>query len=304
MNRRNFLGIASTATAALATGQTFASTKLHDDGTTDNKQNGLRVRFIGTGAADWDGRDERGEWRRYSSILIDNRILIDFTAQGFDMLPSGCMPEAIFYTHSHGDHYNAEAAVKLGVRRVYIHQSWFDRAVAEFGKASKKLGLKKPETIPFCIAQPIQAADVTFVALPANHATSFTMEQAVVFIVQKGGTRLLYATDTGGLPGVTTRYAGIDAHTKETQPITALIMEATMGIDHEIDFRYFNHSSVATVEKTVKVLTMTNRYLPPKGQPVYITHMARTLFGTQAETEESLPKPLQPAYDGLEVIFQ
>lgn len=37
----------------------------------------LLVRFLGTGAADWNGMDERGELRRLSSVLLDNRILID-----------------------------------------------------------------------------------------------------------------------------------------------------------------------------------------------------------------------------------
>ena len=31
----------------------------------------LLVRFLGTGAADWDGVDERGELRRLSSVLLD-----------------------------------------------------------------------------------------------------------------------------------------------------------------------------------------------------------------------------------------
>ena len=33
----------------------------------------LKVRFLGTGAADWNGRDARGELRRLSSILVDVR---------------------------------------------------------------------------------------------------------------------------------------------------------------------------------------------------------------------------------------
>lgn len=302
MDRRKFIGIATTATAALATGQ--ASSAATKAATAHKPTDGIMVRFIGTGAADWNGRDERGEWRRFSSILLDNSVLIDFTMQGFDMMPPSCRPEAIFYTHSHDDHYSPEAALKLGAKRVYVHQSWFDRATADFKAASHKAGLPMPSIIPICIAQPISECGLTFTPLPANHATSHIMEHSVIYLVQKGNTRLLYATDTGGLPGVSTRYAGIDAHTAESRPITAFIMEATMGIDHEIDFRYFNHSSVATVQKTVQVLSMTKRYAPPAGQHVYITHMARGLFGTHAETEKALPSPLRPAYDGLEVLFK
>jgi len=80
-------------------------------------------------------------------------------------------------------------------------------------------------------------------------------------------------------------------------------MEATMGIDHDNDFRIFTHSSVGMVHRIVEVLRKTKRYTPVAEQPVYLTHMARTLHGTQAELDASLPQPLKAAYDGLEVTF-
>ena len=51
-------------------------------------------------------------------------------------------------------------------------------------------------------------------------------------------------------------------------------------------------------------LEKTKRYTPAEGQPVYLTHMARTLHGTQAELDASLPGPLRAARDGEEVIFK
>ena len=77
----------------------------------------LKVRFLGTGAADWNGRDARGELRRLSSILVDDGVLVDFTSTALDMLPEGVRPEAILYTHSHDDHYDPKAALGLGVKR-------------------------------------------------------------------------------------------------------------------------------------------------------------------------------------------
>jgi aspartate/tyrosine/aromatic aminotransferase len=71
-----------------------------------------------------------------------------------------------------------------------------------------------------------------------------------------------------------------------------------------LDFRKFSHTSVGEVERIVKVLEKTKRYAPAEGQPVYLTHMARTLHGTQAELDANLPKPLRAAYDGLEVVFK
>ena len=114
---------------------------------------------------------------------------------------------------------------------------------------------------------------------------------------------MLYATDTGGLPAVAARMAGIDAHVPG-KGITALVMEATMGIDYEEDYRLYTHSSVALVKRTVDVLISTKRYIPQENQPVYLTHMARTLHGTQAELDTNLPAPLKAAYDGLEVMLK
>lgn len=36
---------------------------------------------------------------------------------------------------------------------------------------------------------------------------------------------------------------------------------------------------------------------------VYLSHMSRSLHGSQAELDATLPAPLQAAHDGLEVVF-
>lgn len=303
MNRRAFMGL--TAASLVTAGQgrveaTLLGTKVANGSLASE---GLAVRFLGTGAADWKGKDERGELRRLSSILVDRWVLVDFTPTDADMVPEGCQPEVIFYTHSHGDHYHPEAALKLGVKQVYLSHTWYDIAKAGFAKAAKSLNLPVPTITPLYVGQPVTLGDLTFTPLPANHATGHLFEQTLIYLIEKQQARVLYATDTGGLPAATTRMIGIDAHEKG-KPITGLIMEATMGMEHDIDFRIFTHTSVGQVARTVQVLTQTKRYLPPVGQPVYITHLARTLHGTQAELDTHLPEPLRAAYDGLEVIFQ
>ena len=262
----------------------------------------LKVRFLGTGAADWNGVDERGELRRLSSSLWDNLVLIDFTPTDEDMLPPGVRPEVIFYTHSHGDHYNPYSALKLGVKRVYLGSTWVERARDNFAKASSETGLQVPEIIPVSPGDKATVFGLTFTTLPSNHATGDRKEQTLMYLVEKQENRVLYATDTGGIPAIAARLAGIDPHEKGA-PITGLIMEATMGIDGDEDFRIFTHSSVRTVERTVHMLLREKRYTPAEGQPVYLTHMARTLHPRQAELDTTLPPPLKAAYDGLEVVF-
>jgi len=303
MDRRKFLGVTATAAAAIAAQPIVSATEMAGRKESKKKSEGIHVRFLGTGAADWAGKDERGELRRLSSILVENSFLIDFTDTAMDMLPSDVHPDTIFYTHSHNDHYRPDAALKIGIKHVYLGQTWYDIAVDEFRAASRRLGVDMPEITPLFVGSHVKVGDITVTALPANHATGHIYEQTLIYLLEKDDARILYATDTGGLPAIATRLAGIDAHDRNGKPITGLIMEATMGIDYEVDYRIFTHSSVGLVHRTYQVLAGTKRYAPPAGQPVYLTHMARTLHGTQAELDAKLPAPLKAAYDGLEVDF-
>lgn len=307
MDRRIFLKTmgAATAAAAVSGAGLSAAPARRDKKTAEPKETGLRVRFLGTGAADWKGPDDRGEHRRLSSVLIDNRILIDFTPTDADMLPEGCKPECIFYTHSHGDHFNPEALLKLGVPVAHLGKTWLSRAWKAFTDASAKTGLPVPEIVPLSIGETVVSGDVRITALPANHAIDDT-EQALIYLIEKGPTRIIYATDTGGIMGVAARIAGIDPHVKSGNPIHGLIMEATMGMGDkgDEDFRLFTHSSVNTVHRTTKMLLKRKRLILKDGDSVYLTHMARTLHGTQAELDATLPAPLKAAYDGLEVVFE
>lgn len=299
MDRKTFLKTSAASILAASTSSLHAKTF---DAVTAQSE-GLKVRFLGTGAADWNGRDERGEHRRLSSILMDDRIFVDLTATNLEMIPAEAHPDTIFYTHSHGDHYHPATALRAGVRRVYLSQTWYDIAKADFQRAAKQTELPMPEIIPLYVGQRVQVGDIAITPLPASHATGYQFEQTLIYLIEKQGVRLIYATDTGGIPAVAARLAGIDAHDRPGNPITALIMEATMGIGYDDDFRSFTHTSVAGVERVVRVLEKTKRYTPPTDQPVYLTHMARTLHGTQAELDEQLPKPLRAARDGEEVIF-
>lgn len=306
MDRRSFIKIA--AASALAVGAKGANAAIFDGENYRNAMQqddaGLSVRFLGTGAADWFDKDERGEYRRLSSVLLEGHIIIDFTPSAKDMIPPMAHPDTIFYTHSHGDHYNPKAAIELGIKRVYLSNTWYDCAVADFTREAKKLKVSAPEIIPLYVGQSVEVGGVRFTPAPANHATAKRYEQPLIYVVEKGHVRLLYATDTATLPAYTTRWLNIDRHVAEAKPLTAIIMEATMGMGHNEDYRLFTHSSVFDVERMVKVLTSTKRYTPPVGQPVYLTHMARTMHGTQAELDAQLPAPLKAAYDGLEVVFR
>ena len=285
---------------------------------------GIRVRFLGSGAAGWKSAwaAENPHMRRQSSVLLENRTLIDFTMCSFDKLPAGCRPEALFQTHSHGDHYNPIAAVKSGVKRVYVHESWAAAAKAEIAAAAEKLQLPTPEVIALAFAKPVVEGDLTLTCVPSNHSTSRVtdgvLERTAMYLVEKGPSRLLYATDTGGIPGDAARMIGIDAHISEKakaesfadnpfvhrpEPITALIMEATNG-DLDDDFRVFVHSGVKTVARIVSALKKTKRFCPPDGQSAYLTHLGLRYRDWPAERiDAELPDGIKAASDGLELTL-
>lgn len=299
MDRRSFLGVA--AASVLAAAEQSVSAKVPEALRFDPEEKGILVKFLGTGAASGSGPQKLG--RRHSAILVENEFLVDLTEDSLDLVPEGLVPEALFYTHSHPDHYEPSAALKLGVKKIYVSNTWFDMARKDFTKAAKEMGVSMPQMYPIVVGAPVQVGEVSVTAVPANHATDNMLEQTVIYLLEKNGVRLLYATDTAGITGFAARMIGIDAHKKPGNPITGLIMEATMGMDHEEDFRLYNHSSVMTIIHTVNVLMQTERLRLPAGDNVYVTHMSKSLHDPMPGIDARWPKPLKAASDGLEVVF-
>ena len=290
IDRRSFLWLA----AAAVSERSFAS-----EGASAQAGGGLKLRFLGTGAVDWaEGPNEHGEVRRFTSALVEGKVLLDFTARSHEMLPEGCRPEALFYTHSHRDHFNAAAAIDIGVKRVYCHESWANTAAQKLEEAAK--GRPVPAVNGLRFGEPVVECGVSFTALPANHSTRRKGERCAIYVVDKSATRLLYATDTCGIPRDALKYAGLERDAR--RPITAIVMEATAGLGHENDPRFFfSHSSVDLVARTVRALQESGRYRPPAPRPVWITHLIRSQYGPMAELEKTLPAPVKAAYDGLEI---
>ena len=326
ISRRNFLA-SSTALAAVAgctTGKTTTSGAAPAQEI--STESGIRVRFLGTGAAGW-----KPEWaaknphmRRQSSVLLENKVLIDFTMCSFDKMPKDCHPEVLFQTHSHGDHYNPKAAVKSGVKRMYVQETWADAARQEVAMAAAELALPAPEVIGLPFGKPVVECGMRFTGVPANHSTSRVtdgvLEHTSLYLVEKGTSRLLYATDTGGIMGDAARMIGIDPHVKEKsftryaasapyvrkpQALTAFIMEAT-NTDLDEDFRIFVHSSVQTVSRIVNMLVKNDRLKLPPGQHAYLTHLGlgdKYRGWPSEKINAELPAPLHAAYDGLELVL-
>lgn len=268
----------------------------------------LTLKFLGTGASGWTGPD-CGR-RRHSSVLLDGKVLIDLTFSAKGMLGEGCHPKTIFYTHSHGDHFDPEMALETGVKKAYVSCTWVERAKQRFAEASAKTGIAAPEIMPLEIGQKVVEEGICFTAMPGNHATNDIHEQALIYLIEKGttdtklGVRLIYATDTGGLLQTAVRIAGVDPLQKPGRPITGFIMEGTIPFSQPDDYRIFSHTTLEGAGHTLHSIMDAGRYCPPDGQPAYITHMSTKNFLPHDELNRQLEWPLRAPYDGQEIIFR
>ena len=240
----------------------------------------MKLTFLGTGAADWNGPDERGEYRRLTSTLLDGCLLIDVTATVLDMIPDPAAITDVFFTHSHGDHFSIDALKALAPCRVYAHESWAGEIAGE--------GLT---VVPLKIAEPVEAAGFTMIPMPSNHSTQREYETTLHYLIEKGGKRLLYATDGAWL-------LNREHHVIGQKVLDAAVFDATIGDACEGDWRVFEHNSIDMIRLMLRSMLKMGRLR--EDAPVFLTHMARTLHGTQAEVEQSAEKPFVVCYDGME----
>lgn len=240
----------------------------------------MKIRFLGTGAADWNGPDARGEHRRLTSTLFDDALLIDFTQTANDMLPAAAKVKHILITHSHRDHFDPAAISSLAPERLHAHESW-----------AGDIDLPGTEICPVAIGRWVQAGEHEIMALPSNHSTEKVYEQTVNYLIRKADKTFLYATDGAWLPNRA-------LHLMKGMQLDGMAIDATIGDGHAGDYRIFEHNSIPMIRIMTETMKKTGLLKP--GAPVFLTHMARTLHGTQKEVEESAGAPFVVAFDGME----
>ena len=243
----------------------------------------MKLTFLGTGAADWNGPDARGEYRRLTSTLIDGSLLIDVTHTVDDMIENPAAITDVLFTHSHDDHFDLDALRSLAPVRVYAHESWAGEIAGE--------GLT---VVPLRIGVSVQAGAFTVTPMPSNHSTGKDYETTLHYLIEKNGQTLLYATDGAWLLNREHKIIG-----KRT--LDAVVFDATIGDSAPGDFRIFEHNSIDMVRLMTATMLKTGRLR--ENAPVYLTHMARTLHAPQKQLEAELKAPFIPCYDGMKAAF-
>ena len=157
----------------------------------------MKLRFLGTGDGECKiKRQTSKDFRRRPSLLIDEKLLIDPTADIFDFAEFFSFDDlydtvdAVLITHSHPSHFDPEAIRSLAKGRA-LHVYATEAVLAR---------LAEVEGILLHPIKPLVMYDVgeyRVIALPAPHDAG-EEETALHFIVCRDKT-LLYALDGGGL---------------------------------------------------------------------------------------------------------
>lgn len=175
----------------------------------------MRIVLLGTGSADglpnpWcecptctDQRSRR-ERRSPTSVLVDGRLLLDCgpeaAGQAARLGHSLAGVVAVAFGHAHHDHLDPAFT---------LYRSWVaERPLRVIGPAPAIARCREwlapdQEALSLCevtAGDVVEAAGYRVTVLPAAH---HAFGEAVLYLVDDGRRRLLYATDTGPLPAST-----------------------------------------------------------------------------------------------------
>ena len=181
----------------------------------------MKLTFLGTGAADWclAIREGKKVTRRYSSVIIDDELVIDSGPGVLDALKENKIEfssvKYVLNTHDHDDHMNRDNLKVL------------TNCGAQF------INTEKPGVYKF--------GKYTVEAVKANHAIS-----CVHFLISDGESVLFY-----GLDGAWITYEEYEAI--QRQKVDLGVFDATIGFV-DGDVRIFEHNNLNMVIEMKKTL--------------------------------------------------
>ena len=279
----------------------------------------MKLTFLGTGAADWDinAYEPDREFRRFSSALVNDDLLIDPGPHIFHFAESAGKPEMfdnvknIIVTHTHSDHFCPENVKKLcsGGRATL----WGDADCME--KLKEVLGDNAPDHIRFesipASPDPYEIGNYKICSLPSNHQGDYWDEVTRLYLIE-GVNEPDPSLPEGVLSVADVRmlYYGCDSAWIPTKawnvikdmPVNAMVMELTCGETAPNDWRIFEHNTLEMLRLMLKTFRKYNYFSPDV--KFYTSHMARTLHTSHEELVYALgPDGVTPAYDGMEIVI-
>lgn len=225
----------------------------------------MEIRFIGTGAADWDWSNRTAETRGPTSTLVNGRILFDFGTSSMESLEKNgvdknCITD-IFITHSHPDHFSPAEISKLAT----------DCPLRLWGTARLLEDYPESERVSKCAIaaeETVEIGELTITAMPGNHFVRKD-DTTLHYLLCEGGISLLYALDGAWLMA---QEKSIIERMLQGRPLSAIIWDATGG-DKSPDYRSFDHNYLSMIDDMRKAFAITG--LVDEKTQHYFDHISR-----------------------------
>ena len=250
----------------------------------------INIRFLGTGSLGSVRPKNKlsKEYRRFPTLLIDERIIIDPSEDIFELeesfMLSGLYKDVgeVLITHSHLDHFSITAIEKLASRgSICVY------ATEDICKA-----LSGIPRVSFRVIHPFARFFVgkfEVIALPANHLTENPMEASLNFLIRAEKT-LFY-----GLDGSFINPSAFEI-LKEVK-LDLCILECALGISSASASLVY-HNNLDTVRLTKEVLISAK--CADESTKFVISHIPTVKRRNMHEelTEAIGDEPIRIAYDG------
>ena len=256
----------------------------------------IKFQFLGTCAADFSPKLKTDfvdcfdmNARRSSAAIIDGRYLIDCGIHTVDSLRIAGIPleniTDVFFTHLHGDHYQAANLQKIAEAKSEPLRVWVANE-ARIAKIENTVVIRMPKLAKIDVDK-----DVFVTGLYANHDESCA-PQHLLFEID--GKRILYATDGGWVVNASYNFLR-----QKTPTLDMLVLDCTCG-DYEGEWRIGEHNTIPMIRLMLPTFMKTK--IIDQETKVYLTHLAPSLHKPHDETVE-IVKPMGAlvAYDGLKV---
>lgn len=251
----------------------------------------ISLRFFGTGglgAARIRNKLSK-DYRRFSTLLIDEKILIDPSEDIFEFVEtfmlSGILDEVgdVFITHSHLDSFSASAIEALANKR----------KIRVYASETLKGEISSIENVEFIEINPFSLQKIgifSVLALPANHATDIPCESALNFLIEAQGKSIFYGIDGAFIDADAFRVL------KEIK-LDVAILDFALGLSgysHESA----NHNNLSSALTVREILLASG--VASDSTKFILSHIPSGKKNpTHDELREALSElPFTPAYDG------
>ncbi len=258
-----------------------------------------KLLFLGTGAADWNMKEDIGVdgFRGLTSILLDDHILIDISCGAYlyaDRIGNSNLlknVDTVFITHSHIDHYDKDELKRLCDENNHIITVYGDKELVNIMPCCNNLRFSPLDARK---NESVNIVDYKVTALKSNHATPNPEEQTRHYYFE-GEKNFLFGFDGGWL--ITDTWDFLLKH-----PIDLYIIDSTSGENHTLDFRNFSHNNAEMIDFIIH--TCKANGVMNKESKVILTHLAKTLHPHHDEIVAiNKTKGYLVAYDGMEYTF-